>query len=231
MVGDFDHACSNADDFYSNIDLPQGDGAIAVDLGCGHGVHSIPIARRGYRLLAIDTSALLLAELNSRVGELPIKTVVADLTKFKDHVGPRSARLIACMGDTLTHLSSVEAVEELMRDAALSLSPDGWLALSFRDYSRDLVGAERFIPVRSDGERIHTCFLEYLPKTVVVHDIIHTLVDSAWRTTVGAYHKIRLHPDVVFAFAESNGLSLVYRQSLRGMLYLAFRGAGKTITG
>lgn len=231
MVGDFDIACSQANGFYSDISLPDGNGSVAVDLGCGHGLHSIAIGRRGYRVLAIDTSAHLLSELNGRIGELPIQTIDADLTKFVDHLGSGSATVIACMGDTLTHLPSEEAVNSLILDAARSLVPDGWLTLSFRDYSHELIGAERFIPVRSDDQRIHTCFLEYRTDTVVVHDIVHTRVDSAWQTSVSAYQKLRLQPDILVAAAESNGFSLIHKQTVRGMLYLAFRRTGATIEG
>jgi 2-polyprenyl-3-methyl-5-hydroxy-6-metoxy-1,4-benzoquinol methylase len=88
MVGDFDIACSQADGFYSDISLPDGNGSVAVDLGCGHGLHPIAIGRRGYRVLAIDTSAHLLSEMNGRIGELPIQIIDADLTKSeRDQVG------------------------------------------------------------------------------------------------------------------------------------------------
>jgi len=40
--------------------------------------------------------------------------------------------------------------------------------LSFRDLTPDLTGLNRFIPVRSDPDRIMTCFLEYEPETVIV---------------------------------------------------------------
>ena len=222
MVGDFDAACTDADDFYSGIPLPNGDGLVAVDLGCGHGVHSIPLARRGYSVLALDTSRHLLGELEAKVGELSIRVIAADLIDFKNHLGSDTATVIACMGDTLTHLPSVEAVKKLICDSADTLSPVGWLTLSFRDYSHELVGSERFIPVRSDNRRIHTCFLEYQPDTVIVHDIIHSLIGSAWQTSVSAYPKLRLRPETVIAFAESNGLTLVHRQTVRGMHYFAF---------
>lgn len=226
MVGDFDDASAQADSFYSNIPLPDGNRLVAVDLGCGHGVHSIPIGRRGYRVLALDTSADLLAELNARIGGEPIQTIHADLTAFVDHLGSDSAALIACMGDTVTHLPSIQTVKTLIVDSARSLSHGGWLTLSFRDYTHELVGAERFIPVRSDNQRIQTCFLEYLPDTVLVHDIIHTLGNSVWQTSVSAYQKLRLQPEIVLATAESNELTLVHQQTVRGMLYFAFRRTG-----
>ncbi|MFG6105374.1 class I SAM-dependent methyltransferase [Leptothoe sp. EHU-05/26/07-4] len=224
MVGDFEAACSAADDFYAEIDLPAGDGRIAVDLGCGHGVHSIPIARRGYRVICLDSSKQLLSELDSVTGDLPIQTVQADLTDFPAHLDTAATSLITCMGDTLTHLLSCDAVDQLIRDAARSLRPDGLFIISFRDYAtHELTGSERFIPVRSDDRRIHTCFLEYREDAVLVHDIIHSLGDSTWHTSVSAYPKLRLHPDRVVTTAESSGLAVVHRSVNRGMLYLAFK--------
>ena len=222
MVGDFDAACSDADSFYSDISLPNGNGLIAVDLGCGHGVHSIPLARRGYRVLALDTSQHLLAEMEAKIGELSIKAISADLIDFKNQLGSDTAALIACMGDTLTHLPSLEAVRTLIRDSATALSPKGCLTLSFRDYSHELVGLDRLIPVRSDDRRIHTCFLEYQSDTVIVHDIIHSLRGSAWQTSVSAYPKLRLRPDSVVAIAQSSGLTLARKQTVRGMHHFAF---------
>ncbi len=65
------------------------------------------------------------------------------------------------MGDTLTHLPTTAAVDELLHLAATNLAPGGSLALTFRDYvGNELEDAQRFIPVRSDSERELMCFLE-----------------------------------------------------------------------
>ena len=39
---------------------------VAVDLGAGFGMHAVPLARRGFNVLAIDSCAELLDELNVR---------------------------------------------------------------------------------------------------------------------------------------------------------------------
>lgn len=223
MVGDFRKACARSKKFYSDIELPDGNGKIAVDLGCGHGVHAVPLARRGYRVLAIDSSDHLLSELDTVTGGLPIQLVNDDLTAFGDQLGSDSASLIACMGDTVTHLPSIDAVNALIHDCALKLSPDGFLTFAFRDYTQELTDADRFIPVRSDGDRVHTCFLEYHAKTVLVHDIVHIRDNSAWRTSVSAYSKIRICPATFVASVGAHGLSLIHSSVDRGMLYFAFK--------
>ncbi|MGD1953131.1 MAG: class I SAM-dependent methyltransferase [Leptolyngbyaceae cyanobacterium] len=232
MVGDFEAACKQADNFYTDLGLADGDGRIAADLGCGHGVHVVPLARRGYHVFAFDTSAHLLSELKAVVDNLPIKTIAADLTRFTDHLETERVSLVVCMGDTLPHLPSIDAVNALIRDAALKLVPDGLLIFSFRDYStHELTGTDRFIPVRSDDHRIHTCFLEYRPDSVIVHDIVHSFIDSSWQTSVSAYSKLRLRPDSVIATAESHGFSLMHRTAIRGMVYLAFKLSTNAIAG
>ncbi|MCK9407771.1 MAG: hypothetical protein WCX28_01270 [Bacteriovoracaceae bacterium] len=42
--------------------------------------------------------------------------------------------------------------------------------LTFRDYSTELTGNSRFIPVKSDASQILTCILEYSSETVTVTD-------------------------------------------------------------
>lgn len=41
-------------------------GARILDVGSGPGTHALPLARRGYRVVAVDTSAAMLAELERR---------------------------------------------------------------------------------------------------------------------------------------------------------------------
>lgn len=79
---------------------PRGPTPIAVDLGAGFGMHSIPLARRGFTVVAVDSSAELLRELRTCAGALPIRTVEADLLDFPQQVAG-SPEAVLCMGDTL----------------------------------------------------------------------------------------------------------------------------------
>jgi hypothetical protein len=117
--------------------------------------------------------------------------------------------LILCMGDTLTHLPDQGSVQGLFDDVAESLEDGGTFIVTFRDYSSALIESKRFIPVRSDSERILTCFLEYDDGAVTVYDILHERDGAAWRQRVSAYRKL-----------EVRGFKIRNEQGLAGMTRL-----------
>lgn len=201
------------------LNLPLEAGASVVDLGAGFGMHAIALARNGARVIAIDTSAQLLGALERLAGSLPIQVVQADLLAFQSHITQAPAAIL-CMGDTITHLTDRGDVESLIERAGAALRSGGVFVLSFRDYSVPLVDDQRFIPVRSDTDRILTCFLEYEPEVVVVHDILHERTPQGWQTRVSHYRKLRLSPNALIASLESNGFSVRREDGMRGMVRL-----------
>lgn len=223
MVGDFHTASASMSEYFDDIGISTNSTGCAVDLGCGHGVQTIPLAKRGLRVVALDTCQHLLGELEAKAEGLQIQTVHDDLLTFTNHID-KSAETIVCMGDTLTHLDSQEQIVQLINKAAEALAPNGILCLSFRDYTtNELKGDARFIPVRSDEKRIHTCFLEYEPTVVRVHDILHTKATNGWEMSVSSYSKLRLSPKEVEAIADKQGLRLLNHSEKRGMIYFAFQ--------
>jgi SAM-dependent methyltransferase len=214
MAGGFDTALAAG---AADVDpLLPGTG-LAVDLGAGFGMHAIPLARGGYEVLAIDSSPRLLDVLRAHSAGLPLRVVEADLLDFTRHLHSEP-ELIVCLGDTLTHLAERSQVERLFRDVAQSLRRGGRLVLTFRDYSHPPAGAARFIAVRSDADRIHTCFLEELPQHMLVHDIVHERDGSSWRMSVGSYRKLRLPPAGVESMLRKVGLQPAIGPGPRGMV-------------
>ena len=202
------------------LGLHAGHGAQALDLGAGNGFQSIPLAEAGYVVTAVDLSEVLLAELARDAGARSVKAVLGDLRDLKLHVPVPAPTLIVCMGDTLSHLPSLESVTALFRDAATALAPGGHLLLSFRDYTVERTGAQRFIPVRSDADRIFTCFLDYGPTHLAVHDIVHTRNASGWGQAISVYEKIRLAPAWVHDQLLAAGFGILHNTTESGLVTL-----------
>lgn len=206
---------------------PSSAGATALDLGAGSGFQSLPLAAAGYRVTALDLSETLLAELarDAAAASLSVRTVVADLRDLATHVPSPAPELVVCMGDTLPHLPSLDDVARVLAASAAALAPGGHLLLSFRDHTTARTGADRFIPVRSEPDRLFTCFLDYGPDRVAVHDILHTRASATaeWRMAVSVYEKLRLAPAFVRAELARAGLTLVRDTASSGLVTLVAR--------
>ncbi len=122
------------------------------------------------------------------------------------------------MGDTLTHLPDRDAALQLFTLAAASLRPGGTFIATFRDYTQALVGNGRFIPVKSDADRILTCFLEYAADHVDVHDLLHERNGDAWQLRVSSYRKLRLDPQWVSASLHERGFAVSTEPGPAGMV-------------
>jgi SAM-dependent methyltransferase len=196
-------------------------GSPALDLGAGFGMHAIPLARLGYRVTAVDSSALLLQQLRELSGGLAIRVIEGDLLDFEPEP-TASPALVLCMGDTLTHLANAAVVGRLCSRVARLMAAGGRFVTTFRDYTLPARGNARFIPVRSDADRIHTCFLEEHGEHMLVHDIVHERQhDGAWSLRVGRYPKLRLDPDQVVQFLEHAGLRAHRQAGPRGLVQIS----------
>lgn len=219
MAGDFDSRSADQQSFFeSNKILPAGSG-LAIDLGAGHGFQSVALAKLGFKVKAIDFSPQLLHELRRRKGDLEIETIEADFSTFNWQQGP-PPDVVVCMGDTIAHLESMENLQSLTSQIAEALPAGGRLVYSFRDYSHALEDTARFIPVKSDDSRIHTCVLEYFDDKVRVTDLLHEREKGNWQQKVSSYLKLRLSSELVNTMIEKSGLSVVSEGVHNRMVYL-----------
>lgn len=107
-----------------------------LELGCGSGRATIPLARDGHTVTAIDQSAAMLAALRSRVATLPevvgarVDVCAGDLRTFEVREKSRVVRfpLAIAAFNVLEHLYTRSELEACLARVAEHLEPDGVFA-------------------------------------------------------------------------------------------------------
>ena len=217
MFGGFESGLQRNTQFLEKHAIsPKGSG-VAIDLGAGCGFQSIPLAKAGYRVTAIDTDKKLLDQLQRHAEGLSIKPVQDDLLNFNSLISA-DVELIVCMTDTLVHLASKQHVKSLFDKALSSLENGGKFIVTLRDLTFELEGLDRFLPVRSDKNIIFTCFLEYEKETVKVHDILYKKQGSEWQLKKSFYRKLRLNKEWVVNQLSMSGFSAIYSEIENGFI-------------
>jgi SAM-dependent methyltransferase len=214
MMGGLDGCLSSASALLDAVGLTDEGSGLVLDLGAGAGYHARVLASRGFTVTAVDTSETLLKELADNCVGLPVKTLQTDLlneSKFAE-VGP--FELILCVGDTLTHLASMNDVDKLIRMAARLLAPGGALLLQFREQPKDLVPQDCVIKMRAERDRIMQCVLHFEPDRVWVTDVAHEWNGQAWLTIKSSYQKLRLSTDALLDIASTAGLNIRVDETL-----------------
>lgn len=215
MTGDFQSKSNEFKNFLADNGIKPSSNKIAIDLGAGHGLQSIPLAEIGFQVLAVDFNQGLLDELKANTRDLRIKIINDDIKKVK--IFANKPELIVCCGDTLSHLDNKSELKTFIADIANSLDKNCKLILSFRDYSNKLVGIDRIIPVKSDETKILTCILDYEDEFVNTTDLLHERTNGVWKQKVSSYKKVRLVTTEIVDYLEANGMTIKFNQIVNGL--------------
>ena len=198
----------------------------AVDMGCGTGVHAIALARLGLEVTGVDLSTAMLERARSHAARFDAELhfhhgdFLADL--------PRSdADLILCLGNSIPHLPSPEALTEVLSHWRSLLSPGGRLLVQLLNYERILEERERIVNIRLDGKRTIIRFYDFLPDGLqfnvlsVLHDApqSHQLIstrlspftaeDMLTAARTAGYASCEVHADLAFTPFEDGAQNCV----------------------
>lgn len=195
------------------VAAPDHSDALAVDLGCGPGPQTLALADMGFSgVVAVDTSQDLLDELVEHArSRSAVRAVNMDLVQALPTVA-QAGRLevVVCMRDTILHLPDREAVVLLIGRVFAALASGGVFVLTYRDLTQSLQGLNRFIPVRTDRDRIMLCALDYeQPETVTVTDLVYLRGAEGWELHKSSYPKLRINPDWLCDQLVAAGLSVI----------------------
>ena len=109
------------------LEMARRSGGPVLDLGCGTGRFTIPLARQGFETWGLDVAPAMLARAREKSGDLPIRWVEADACDFD--LGARFG-LVIDTGGMFEHLLAREEQERMLATVREHLAPDGSLVLA-----------------------------------------------------------------------------------------------------
>jgi SAM-dependent methyltransferase len=114
-------------------------GGAALDLGCGPGRHAVPLARRGFRVTAVDLSAFLLGRARARAAAAGV-TVDFVQTDMRQFVRPGAFDLAVSLFTSFGYFEEPADDRRVLQNVRASLRPGGVLVM-------DVAGKERMARV------------------------------------------------------------------------------------
>ena len=135
-----------------------------LDVACGTGQHAIALAERGYEVTGADLSASMIARAreNAAPKGSQARFVVAGFGELAARVGGAYDALL-CLGNSLPHILTDQALQATLADFAALLRPGGLLLIQNRNFDAVVAGRVRWMPLQShrDGSGREWLFLRF----------------------------------------------------------------------
>ncbi|MFD1848529.1 class I SAM-dependent methyltransferase [Oceanobacillus bengalensis] len=162
------------------------DGTI-IDLACGTGRATIPLAKGGHKLIGVDVHQGMLAEANrkSSDSQLKIAWVLQDCTKL--HLNTKS-RMIYSVGNSFQHFLTNETQDGLLQSVNRHLEEAGVFIFSTRFPSADELlqpSTEEYWRTYTDSETLLEVDLFTISKYDSLNQIQHNTTIRRYRRQSG----------------------------------------------
>jgi len=140
-----------------------------LDTACGTGWHAITLAQKGYTAAGCDASPQMIehARANGGNARVNVRFEVADfdrLDKFSE-----TFDAVLCLGNSLPHLFSQEALVAALRQMRGRLHPGGVLILHNLNYDMRMKKKPRFFAANGSALALVWRFADYGPDFITFH--------------------------------------------------------------
>jgi len=122
-----------------------------LDVACGTGMHAVALARRGYEVVGVDSSAPMIQRARANAAEAGVEVdfqvasfgnVVDTLTML--HVEP-TCDAVLCLGNSLPHVLTTRKLGEALDDLTACLRTEGLVLVQNRNFDRVLSARDRWM--------------------------------------------------------------------------------------
>jgi len=155
-----------------------------LDMACGTGIHAIALAQRGYDVTGADLSVDMIerARENAVAAGVEAYFVVAGFGELAARVGGSFDALL-CLGNSLPHVLTADALHETLTDFAAVLRPGGLLLIQNRNFDAVMATRARWMSpqVHREGGRewLFIRFYDFNPDGTLTFNILTLRRDEA----------------------------------------------------
>lgn len=131
----------------------KGQPSLAIDVGCATGAHAELLSSLGWDALGLDTSAAMIEAANKRAAASAggLRFEIGGMLDLAARAAQASAGLVACLGNTVPHLASLDELRAFFRAAAAVLAPGGRLVVQQLNYAKILAERPTALPLVAAG--------------------------------------------------------------------------------
>jgi len=198
-----------------------------LDAACGTGMHAVELARRSFSVSGADLSEGMIehARENAESSGVNVRFEVAGFGGLAEVFGVENQDAIVCLGNSLPHVLSLEALQDTLADFAACLRPGGILIVQNRNFDKLVASRERWMEPQSHGqgaeERIFLRFYDYLPDGLINFNILTLKRQGVgWLQTITSTQLFpMLYRDLAASLAEVGFGYVLYFGSMDGSPY------------
>lgn len=169
-----------------------------LDLGCGTGEHARFFAEKGFEVVGVDVSDTMLERARESGVPAGVTYIEGDLAHVDTFVqGPFGGAV--CLGNTLTHITSRQALVDLLKGVKSVLLPGAPFVLQILNYERLVHAGQRCLPLTfvkdEEGDAIFLRVMTHKPDGAVVFTptLLRYRPDSEPAVEVITSHNVPLH--------------------------------------
>ena len=149
-----------------------------LDTACGTGMHAIALAQRGHRVSGADLydEMVQVSRRNAENADVNVRFSTAAFGELASVFGENAFDMVFCLGNSLPHLLSAEALITALRDFAACLRPGGMVLIQNRNFDAVMQQRDRWMEpqVHREGsvEWIFQRFYDFLPEGLIHFNIV-----------------------------------------------------------
>ncbi|WP_147534742.1 class I SAM-dependent methyltransferase [Bacillus marasmi] len=129
-------------------------GSRMLDIAAGTGNQAILFAKRGFEVTATDSEADMVAKMieKAKLENIPLQALVLPMEKI-EQLATSSFDVITCIGNSIVHLPSLEAIRLMINDVYKMLENDGTFIIQTVNYDKIIAEQIKELPLitKPDG--------------------------------------------------------------------------------